>query len=203
MNAHRCNFTPPPAPRANSNKESDMISSAPLDQTSPVGAAWPDLPGYRYAGIMRGEAGQPDYHLAVLTGPAAAKLKGQWGEWGKTVSGADHRRDGLANTQALAAAGSALAKKILAAGAYIASQAEAQLVSANLYEQLPKGWHWTSTQTSPGYAWVQGFEYGSSSVHRKGNELRAVAVRRFVLQSFGPSKAMAGADVGTAAEVAA
>jgi hypothetical protein len=168
-----------------------------------LGAPWPNLPGYLYAGVMRGEAGQPDYHLAVLTGTAAGKLKGQWGEYGATVPGTDHRRDGMANTQALAEAGIPLAKKVLAAGAYIASQAEAQLVSANLYEQMPKGWHWTSTQYSPGSAWVQDFEDGDSDVDfNKVNEFRAVAVRRFVLQSFGPSDAAVGADVGTAESAA-
>src|SRR6185369_3778178 len=147
-----------------------------LTTPPPIGAPWPGLPGYRYAGVMRGAAGQPDYHLAVLTGPAAAKLKGTWGEYGANVKGADHRRDGLVNTAAMAAAGSVLAQKVQAADAYIASQAEAQLVSANLHEDMPKGWHWTSTQYSPYYAWVQGFGNGNSGIDYKTNEFRAVAV---------------------------
>ena len=31
------------------------------------------------------------------------------------------------------------------------------------------------------YAWAQDFEYGHSRLYYKGNEFRAVAVRRFVL----------------------
>jgi hypothetical protein len=172
-------------------------------QPPPIGAHWPGLPDYLYAGVMRGEQPGNDYHLEVLTGPAAAKFKGVWGDYGIAVAGAAHRRDGLANTQAMAEAGNKLAKKVLAIGAYIASQAEAQLVSANLYEQLPKGWHWTSTQYSPSNAWVQDFENGDSYLSRKDLEFRAVAVRRFFLQPFGPSEATGSANVGTAHEVAA
>jgi hypothetical protein len=164
-------------------------ASLSRDAALVIGAAIPGLDGFVYAGLMRGDAGQPDYHLAVLTGPAADALQGEWGKYGKSAKGADSRRNGLTNTEAMSAAGSALARTVLAAGAHIASQAEAQLCAANVYEQMPKGLHWTSTQYSPYNAWVQGFEDGDSDVDGKSNELRAVAVRRFNPSDFGTSEA--------------
>ncbi len=160
---------------------------APTIQTPALGAAWPDLPESVYAGVMRGEDGQPDYHLVVLPKATQDARRRPWGEYGKHLEGCTHRRDGLLNTQALAAAGSDLAAKALEAGHYIASQGEAHLIAANVHDLMPSGWYWTSTQYSPDGAWAQGFESGDSNIDFKTSEFRAVAVRRFVLQSFGPS----------------
>ncbi|MCY1297035.1 hypothetical protein D9M70_464570 [compost metagenome] len=39
--------------------------------------------------------------------------------------------------------------------------------------------HWSSTQYSPYYAWIQGFDVGVQRHALKGSEFRARAVRRF------------------------
>ena len=49
-----------------------------------------------------------------ITAGAAHELVGKWGEYGEKIEGADSFTDSLANTQAMAAAGSELAAKVLA-----------------------------------------------------------------------------------------
>lgn len=49
-----------------------------------------------------------------ITAGAAHELVGKWGEYGEKIEGADSFTDSLANTQAIAAAGSDLAVKVLA-----------------------------------------------------------------------------------------
>ncbi|WP_288082163.1 DUF1566 domain-containing protein, partial [Pseudomonas sp.] len=49
-----------------------------------------------------------------ITASAEHELRGAWGEYGKKIEGADSFTDSLTNTQAMAAAGSELAQKVLA-----------------------------------------------------------------------------------------
>ena len=49
-----------------------------------------------------------------ITAGAAHELVGKWGEYGEKIDGADSFTDSLANTQAMAAAGSEMAAKVLA-----------------------------------------------------------------------------------------
>ncbi|MFV3016240.1 DUF1566 domain-containing protein, partial [Pseudomonas sp. KHB2.9] len=49
-----------------------------------------------------------------ITAGAAHELVGKWGEYGEKIEGADSFTNSLANTQAMAAAGSELAAKVLA-----------------------------------------------------------------------------------------
>ncbi|WP_265532546.1 DUF1566 domain-containing protein [Pseudomonas saponiphila] len=49
-----------------------------------------------------------------ITAGAAHELVGKWGEYGEKIEGADSFTDSLANTKAMAAAGSELATKVLA-----------------------------------------------------------------------------------------
>lgn len=49
-----------------------------------------------------------------ITAGAAHELVGKWGEYGEKIEGADSFTDSLANTKAMAAAGSELAAKVLA-----------------------------------------------------------------------------------------
>ncbi|PRW68808.1 DUF1566 domain-containing protein [Pseudomonas fluorescens] len=63
-------------------------------------------------GITRDPAtGKRSLHI---TAGAAHELIGKWGEYGEKIEGADSFTDSLANTQAMAAAGSELAAKVLA-----------------------------------------------------------------------------------------
>ena len=51
---------------------------------------------------------------ALITAGAEGELKGKWNESLKLVAGATHRADGMANTKAMAEAGSELARAALA-----------------------------------------------------------------------------------------
>lgn len=63
-------------------------------------------------GITRDPA-TGERHLWITAG-AAHELKGAWGEFGAKIDGADSFTNSRANTEAMAAAGSALAKQVLA-----------------------------------------------------------------------------------------
>lgn len=90
--------------------------------------------------------------------------------------------DGLANTQAMAEAGSKLAKKAIEAGAYIPSVAECHLLKcakdAGLVRVREDVRYWTSTQCSADYAYLMAFEDGWQRLNGKGNERFAPLVRR-------------------------
>lgn len=149
----------------------------------PIGQIWPGQGG-AYCGICRGEAGQPDQHLIAVVDPTA-NFMGEWGEYGKDVPGATHRFDGRTNTLAMARNGSEIAQRIVALEVeghkdlFIASQAQIQLACANAPELFDKGYHWSSTQYSRNYAFVQGFEFGDSCWYSKGSERRVRAFRGF------------------------
>ena len=144
------------------------------------GQYWPEQQGH-YAGIMRNADRTAAWHVVVPDAPAEPLPKIAWGEYGQDVQTC--RFDGHANTQAMAAAGSELAKAILAlpGNCHLASQAEAALCAATVPEAFQPGYHWTSSQDSRNGAWIQDFEDGDSNVGSKGNEFRAVAVRKIQL----------------------
>lgn len=147
-----------------------------------VGSVWPGQGGV-YAGLVRGDDGQPGHHLIVATDDAG-KLKGEWGNYGSEIKGASSRNDGVANTNAMADAGSKLAKAVLAleieghADYYLPAQAELMLCFANAREHFDKEWHWSSTQSSASFAWSQHFSNGTTTSIAKFGEFRARAVRR-------------------------
>ncbi|WP_047305172.1 DUF1566 domain-containing protein [Pseudomonas fluorescens] len=67
-------------------------------------------------GFVSGITRDPDTGKRYLniTAGAEHELTGEWGEYGEKIEGADSFTDSLANTQAMAAAGSDLAVKVLA-----------------------------------------------------------------------------------------
>jgi len=65
---------------------------------------------------------------------------------------------------------------------YLPAQAELTMAWANVPELFSKGWHWSSSQFSASYAWLQLFNDGDQTSSAKGNELRARAVRRLIIQ---------------------
>lgn len=122
-----------------------------------------------------------------------------WNDTYSKVPGATSYCDGLANTKAMAKAGSELAKRILALRIgkhtdwHMPSRLE-QLVMFNELRELrafkPDGkqacestWYWSSTQHAEDadFAWCQYFGDGSQSDYRKDSKLRARAVRRIKL----------------------
>ncbi|WP_044872004.1 DUF1566 domain-containing protein [Pseudomonas sp. LFM046] len=152
-----------------------------------IGQYWSGQGGV-YAGLVRGEDGQPDYHLVVPTAEAATAKEIPWGAAGESEHGATHARDGLANTRALCDAEHEHPAAQWAAGLeieghrdlYLPSRFELALCYANVRELFEERWHWSSTQYSPGTAWVQGFGDGGQYGDRKGSDYRARAVRRVV-----------------------
>jgi len=144
-------------------------------------ANWPEQGG-TYIGIKATPDGKA-YHVVAAIGEH--ELEDQtWGEYGKRIEGADSYHDGRSNTEAMAAAGSALAQKILAldiAGHTdwaLPSQADGHLLAANAKHLMnQEDWYWLSTQYSASYAWGQDFGYGDQDHDFKDCEFRAVPVR--------------------------
>lgn len=156
-------------------------------QTTPeVGQFWPAQNAW-YAGPVA----YPDGRVFALLLPAdfASVGEKEWGEYGKKIECADSLHDGLANTQAMAEAGSPAAVAVMehGDGCYLPSRIEALQLFATLKDKIGSGAAWTSTQYSDNYAWYQDFPYGTQHDHGKFYEVRAVPVRRLILQSFNPS----------------
>lgn len=159
-----------------------------------IGQYWPGQGGI-YCGVLPAIGEQPAQHLIVSQDEAATLV---WGEYGKTVEGASSRHNGRGNTLALQAsikAGHAYPAAQWAA-AYTAdghadfhlpSQAELFMASLHAPQVFDKdGWYWSSTQDSPGTAFAQDFEDGSSYWFTKGGKLRVRALRWIPLQTFNP-----------------
>lgn len=88
---------------------SAVEKSAPAVTTPAIGQAYG---GGFVTGITREPAtGKRSLHISS---GAAHELVGKWGEYGVKIEGADSLTDSRANTQAMAAAGSELAAKVLA-----------------------------------------------------------------------------------------
>lgn len=174
---------------------SPKLASATPQTTPPIpGQYWPAQKGW-YAGIQRSEDGLTGWHLILPKG-AKFYFKGVvWGNPGVNLVGANHAFDGMANTIAMAEAGSELAQRIrkLPGDCYIPSRFESALLYATLREQIELGdWYLTSTQYSDLSAWGQNFSGGDQGLSGKKCQGRCRAVRRLPLQSFGPL------DVGAA-----
>ena len=150
-----------------------------------IGQPWPEQGGI-YAGLMRGAAGKPDYHLVVPAGPKGFIAKVAWGGYEKDEAAAGSEYDGYANTRALvnskhshpAAEWAAELEIEGHTDFYLPSRRELALCYANVPELFEKAWHWSSTQYSPYYAWFQIFGGGNQSSDHKDYEYRARAVRR-------------------------
>ncbi len=162
----------------------------------------PTKPGTVFAGGFyagRFFIGTQAYALIV-----APKADGQvepmpWNKSEKNVAGATSYCDGLANTKAMAKAGSALAKRILGLRIggfddwHLPSRLQAlmafhELAAVKAFmpgakEAFDSAWYWTSTQHAEyaDYAWLQYFFNGDQSYDRKVIEWRARAVRMIKL----------------------
>ncbi|WP_396180007.1 hypothetical protein [Flavobacterium sp.] len=153
-----------------------------------LGQIWPGQGGIYLGQIQSGDA-DGDWHIILATDPAGDLQDQAWGTYGKDVPGATSYSDGLANTRAMAEAGSALAKAMLAlnieghADWYLMSADEARLAFIAAREHMPKEWHWTSTQYSAFHAWYQHFGDGYQFILVKDFQGRARAVRRFKLSA--------------------
>ena len=65
-------------------------------------------------------------------------------------------------------------------GGDLPNRIEQAMLWANHRDQFQKDWYWSNEthHTESGWAWLQGFDYGSQSDSHEGNEFRARAVRR-------------------------
>jgi hypothetical protein len=154
-----------------------------------IGAEWPGEGGI-YAGVIRGDAGRPDYHLIVPTCDAAKADDMVFGS-AADVPAAASEYDGRANTLALVNAGGANAAEWahgLTIGPhsdfYLPARRELALMYANVPELFEKAWYWSSTQHAsiPTYAWFQNFGNGYQDTNRKSYAGRARAVRRLAIK---------------------
>ena len=137
-------------PRAEPAPEAVATHRAPA-----IGQPWPGQGGI-YAGITRGEGGQPDSHLVLC--PTVPDKRLAWkpaSEWATTIE-----HDGHADYR-------------------VPTRTESALLYANLRDQLDPALHWTSTQYSEVNAFGQYFGYGCQSYYGKKHEGRVRAVRRF------------------------
>lgn len=123
------------------------------------------------------------------------------------VPGACSLLDGLANTMAMAEAGSEIAQTILGLeidgvggwhipaldqmtglrvtamprAGIVPAQSMAEVFQAGNAEAFRQEWYWTSTQYSSGYAWLQYFSDGTQGNYLKGSRGRVRAVRKCLL----------------------
>ena len=152
----------------------------------PIGAIWPGEGG-RNGGLMRGVDGGPNYWLILAEG-AAATAELAWGGYDQDT-GATSDHDGLANTKLLAESGLDFPAAKFAHAArlegkddwYLPAIRECRLLSANVPELFETGYHWSSTQFSRHFAWMQGFDVGNQSHADKDDSRRVRLVRRLFL----------------------
>jgi len=129
------------------------------------------------------------YGLILATNSAAENIRGEWGSFGERIDGADSYVDGLANMQAMIAAGHEhpIVEQIRALNIdghsdfYWPSQREQNLLLINAPQFLKKTWHWSSTQDGAGYAWTQDFEDGRQLIYYEDYQRAARAVRRVLI----------------------
>lgn len=152
-----------------------------------IGTYWNGEGGI-YAGLMRGENGQPDYHLIVAGDEDGATSDAVWGAYGKDESGAKYARDGLLNTASLAGSGNDHPAAIWATNLdvkghtdwYLPARFELALCYASVPELFDEAWYLSSTQCSPYGAWIQDFGGGYQNNDHKATARRARAVRRVI-----------------------
>lgn len=151
-----------------------------------IGAEWPGQGGI-FAGLVGGKEG-PFFALIMPTDPAASFEEVELGTYGTLVEGADSKSDGLANTQALAQAGSELCQKILALEIgghrdwFLPAANDAHVMATTVPELFEDDdYYWTSTQLGSTIAFVQDFEYGGHYDASKDGSRRARAVRKIQL----------------------
>lgn len=69
-------------------------------------------------------------------------------------------------------------------GGELPTRPVAALLFANLKDQLPRGWNWTSDECDASYAWSCGFGSGNQHDARKSSEGSAVAVRLIPMSAW-------------------
>ncbi len=111
-------------------------------------------PGEEYAGLILGKDGSKDYHLILLPGQANDVNWAAAMAWAKTV------------------------------GNELPTRREQSLLFANLKDRFEPRLYWSCEKyaSDSGYAWLQGFNYGTQSSNHETSKFRARAVRRLEIQ---------------------
>lgn len=163
------------------------VDAAPATSSVPaIGEYWPGQGGV-YAGVMRGEDGQPDYHLIVPTHESVKGKKLTYSGYEVDEQEASSRRDGLANTLHLVEGSgenhpaAQWCDGLTIEGhkdLYLPAISELALCMANVPELFEKEWHWSSTQRSAYSAFSLNFDDGFQDYSVKHDGLRVRPVRR-------------------------
>lgn len=124
-----------------------------------IGAVWTGQGG-TYAGLCRGVDGKPDYHLFVH---AAEQESIKWQaalDWAKGLSA-----DGYTDFA-------------------LPTRKEQAVLFGNVPELFKPQWYWSCEQHAEysDWAWLQDFTSGNQYGDRKGDDYRARAVRRLIIQ---------------------
>ena len=132
---------------------------APANVPPKIGEVWPGQGGI-YAGTVRGDDGQPDYHL-ILAGLERTDIN--WTDamaWAKDLDADGHNDFTLPKRR------------------------EQAILFGNVKDRFAEAWHWSVEQyaSGSGGAWDQDFSSGYQNGALKGNFNRARAVRRLVIQ---------------------
>lgn len=150
-----------------------------------IGEPWPEQGGIR-AGYMPPEDGQPGYSIIVADGAGEAEEELPWGNTGKEIAGLS-ARDGKANTEKLAGLTGHPAADFCAGlmlhgftDWYLPSRREASIMAGAVPRLFSPGWHWTSSQSSAYYAFVQRFGDGGQGNGSEDYGTRLRAVRRVI-----------------------
>lgn len=131
-----------------------------VDAIPRIGQVWHGQGGI-YAGMVRGDEGQPDYHLILAEHEPEDRMTWQAAmDYAATVE-ADGRKDFT-----------------------LPKRKEQAILFGNLKERFKEAWYW-SGETHASYAdaaWAQHFSDGSQYSAHKVSGNRARAVRRLVIQ---------------------
>ena len=146
--------------------------------------------GGHFAGMVRGEADQPDYYLFVAPKEAGEAVKA-WGGHGVAEPNAEHSHDGAANTAALVASTTEHPAAQFCAGLkldgfndwYLPSREELRVAYTNCKALFDPAWYWSSTQYAgnSNNAWSQDLVGGYQGLSDKKYEGRCRAVRRLLV----------------------
>ena len=140
----------------------ETLAPSPLVNLNlpPLATFCPEYGGF-YAGIIRGENGEPSYHL--FHAPALQEIAAT--KWQNAVEKASASLNGFSDWS-------------------LPDRREARLLAINSPDSFDKdGRYWTSTQHafSPDYAWIQDFSGGFQSINRKSVGCCARPVRRILI----------------------
>ena len=135
------------------------LPAAAIGDVPKIGQVWPGQGGI-YAGTVRGDEGQPDYHL-ILAEPDRERIN--WKDATEWAAGLD--ADGHKDFT-------------------LPKRKEQAILFGNVKDRFADAWYWScETHASDAdYAWDQYFNDGCQYSVHKDDYYRARAVRRLVIQ---------------------